>query len=302
VAYSVDGTILAVRHRSTVLLYKQRFQSVDALNVEVLGAVDSLAMPSDWVAQATCMSWASHTATGVHRLVVGFASGVKVLDIDPGNGATTITSVKAQMPCCTAVGWQQDGMGFLAGFADGSVWVFCPPVGTEPPPGGEPAEGGGRFMNPTSRILLKGGYRAKDVDGSDELTVLAWPDPLPQTHGMIVTGVAWLGDRTFVVCHTGTTMGMPLEEDMGPDDDESERPVVLQTATFAEWHQKFAVVSKIVSGHADSMSIKDIKMASSQFACRIPDWDYYSKWRTDRNPMTPGLAASIKSCVCSPLP
>ena len=110
------------------------------------------------------------------------------------------------------------------------------------------------------------------------------------------TGLAWLAPETFAVCHTGVTIGQPLDEDaQGGGGDDDEREVVLQTVTIAEISSDSgATVTKVVSAHADRKRVGTADTAA-QFCVRIPDWDYYSKWKSNANPMTDELKSTIES-------
>jgi hypothetical protein len=109
---------------------------------------------------------------------------------------------------------------------------------------------------------------------------------------LLQSGLAWLAPETFAVCHTGITVGQPLEEDDGTGDD---CDVVLQTVTIADMSSDFgATVTKVVTAHADRKRVGTAEGAT-QFCVRIPDWDFYSKWRSNTNPMSDELKGNIES-------
>ena len=109
---------------------------------------------------------------------------------------------------------------------------------------------------------------------------------------LLQSGLAWLAPETFAVCHTGVTVGHPLEED-GVTDDECD--VVLQTVAIADMSTDFgATVTKVVTAHADRKRVGTAEGAT-QFCVRIPDWDFYSKWRSNTNPMSDELKGNIES-------
>jgi hypothetical protein len=109
---------------------------------------------------------------------------------------------------------------------------------------------------------------------------------------LLQSGLAWLAPETFAVCHTGVTVGQPLEEDGGTGDD---CDVVLQTVAIADMSSDFgATVTKVVTAHADRKRVGTAEGAT-QFCVRIPDWDFYSKWRSNTNPMSDELKGNIES-------
>lgn len=291
VAYSKCGRILAVRTQTAVSLYLQTFKKDDATGKQVLAGVARIIQ---FPTTGAGLFWAYERMTQARRLALPGPDGVKVLDIHPADFSVTVSSTPPTMKHVTAVGWHDSGAQFLAGTVNGDICLFTPGVGFDPNNKDTINSTGEREFRMVHTMPLKDGYLSVDIENPEGHEVVHWPPPPRSERPHMVTGLSWLDNSRFAVCHTGTALQARLEEDVpkGEDPDE-EVEVVLQTTSIVEFTADFTLISLVVAGHANRRKITG-DMYGRQFFCRIPCWDYYSKWRTDRNPMTDTLVDKIK--------